>query len=127
MKQSSFRILKISIVIILGVILMIGGSRGNELLPLIVFPLALLILVLAKSRLSERYEDERTYHIARRAAHYAFIIFSIATAITLNVLIALGSKTGNGELSAAGISLSLALLFLLLVYLAAYFLISRKS
>jgi len=127
MKTRSYRILTALVVIILGAILGIGAARGNEMVPIVAFPIALLVLIGAKSKVREVYEDERNYHIARRAAHWAFTVFSITSAIVLNILLALGNRTGTLAFTIAGITLSLALVFLFLAYLVAYFLISRRS
>lgn len=127
MKARSYHILTAIVVIILGAILGIGTVLGNALVPIIAFPITLLILIGAKSRVKEVCEDERNYHIARRAAHWAFTVFSITSAIVLNILIALGNRTGTLAYTVAGITLSLALVFLFLVYIAAYFLISHRS
>lgn len=127
MTKKIYRILTLVVLLFLGSILAFATFRGLYLLPLISFPAAVIVLLLAKRFVRGVYEDERDYYLFRKASSWAFIIFSMVSAVVLNIFLALGEKTGNSHFTVIGVTLSLALCFLMLVYFLAYLILRRKS
>ena len=107
-----------------------GTSTGNILVALLALPSAIIILLILKPFVRGVTEDERSYRLAGNAARWAFSIFAVTGAILSNLLIALGAPKADMTdrfFIVAGTTLSLAVAFIFVVYLAAYIVYSRRS
>ncbi len=114
MTFKQFKVVKLSIVIILSILVAQFVVSGNFIGPIIVVAIASVFLFYSRSRVKEVVADERDYAIGGKAARWAIQIYSW---VTIVVMFTLYAKQDIG--SAFGIiaqTLAYSICFLLIAY-----------
>lgn len=125
MSYRNFKLLRLLVVIILGVLVAWSSAMGNAWIPIPAVLVAVTILLLFRRRVKEITVDERTFSIAYKASRVAFVVFGVGAVALGTTLLALG-KSGQPEFRLIGFTLCYAICALALVYSIAFSYYNRK-
>jgi uncharacterized membrane protein len=125
MSYKTFKLIRLVIIIILGVLVAWAAYQGNAWVPIPAVIGAITIMLLLRRGVKETIVDERVYSVAYHASRLAFIIFSVGAVTAGATFLALG-QSGTPELKPAGFTLCYAVCGLVIVYNMAYIFYNRK-
>jgi len=125
MSYKTFKLLRLVVVVILGVLVTWAAANGNAWIPVPAVIVAIIILLLFRRGVKEVIVDERTYSVAYKASRFAFVVFAVGAVTIGATLLALG-KAGQPELKPVGFTLTYSICALVLIYSIAYSYYNRK-
>jgi uncharacterized membrane protein len=118
MNRKQFTICGILITASTGAVIGWSINEGNAVLPAVAVIAGAVLLYLCKTRVTEVMEDERIHRVGEKAARKTFQVFTITTALTGTVLIALRNKYPQFE--QIGSVLMFCLFTLMVLYMVFY-------
>ncbi len=89
MSYKTFNTIKRIICVAMGIIFAVSIWFGNWLAPIIAIVVAMVIMAVAMMKVKEVINDERTNHIAYKAAQFTFSIATVLLAIAGTILLAI--------------------------------------
>lgn len=126
MNALTYRICRISTAAVVGAAAAVAVIIGNVYILAGAIVLGMVVLLLARRRVTQVIYDERTYSIVYKASRAAMALTGIGMALTGAVLLALHRDDFASAPAQVGFALEYATCALLLVNLAAYIYYSRK-
>jgi uncharacterized membrane protein len=125
MTYKTYRLWKLLVVIIVGVLVGWAVPQGNAYIPIPAAVVAMVVLLVVRRGVKEVVIDERTYSIANRASRAAFQAGVLLMVLAGATLVALGYND-YPELETPGFTLIYSATGLLLIYLIGYAYFGRK-
>jgi len=119
MNRKDFR--RIGAIITMAMVAIIGWSVaiGNVVVPIVAVAVGLALLYFFRSRVTQVIEDERIYKIGEKASYITLRVFTVITALTGALLIAL-SRSGLVDFEQAGLTLAFAACASMVLYIIFY-------
>jgi uncharacterized membrane protein len=103
----------------------IGVTLKIAIIPIIAFPVGLLISFLIRRNKADKIKDERLIHLAEKAARISFYVCVIAQALLGTFLVAYDNS--NGTLYSVGMALNLSGLFLLMLHSGVFLVLTKNQ
>ena len=125
MSYNTFKLIRLIIVIILGVLVAWSAYQGNAWVPVPAVIAAIIILLLFKRSVKEVIVDERVWSVAYKASRLAFIAFSVGAVTTGATLLALG-QADSPDFKPMGFTLCYSVCALVVLYNIAYTFYNRQ-
>lgn len=125
MSFKSFKLFRLVVVVILGILVAWAAANGNAWIPIPAVIAVIMILLLFRRGVKEVTVDERTYSVAYKASRAAFVVFGVGAVTIGATLLALG-KAGQPELKQIGFTLAYSICALVLIYSIAYRYYNKK-
>lgn len=125
MSYRTFKLIRLAICIILGVLVAWAAYQGNAWVPIPAVIAAIAIMLLLRRGVKETIIDERVYSVAYHASRLAFILFAVGAVTVGATFLALG-QSGTPELKPSGFTLCYAVCGLVIIYNIAYIFYNRK-
>jgi len=92
---------------------------GNAIVPIVAVTVGLALLYFFRSRVTQVIEDERIYKIGEKASYITLRVFTVITALTGALLVAL-SRSGLVDFEQAGLTLAFTACASMVLYIIFY-------
>jgi len=125
MRYSTFRFIKLIVVITIAIVVGVAVVAGIAWLPVPIAAAGSGVMLLLRRRVKEVVIDERTYRIADRAGRVAFQIGTILAALAAATLLAL-DRSNIGALGEVGLAMAYMAAGFMMIYYLGYLYYGRK-
>ncbi|MBN1763102.1 MAG: DUF2178 domain-containing protein [Methanomicrobia archaeon] len=126
MNIKQFRLCKMFIGIVIGIVTSWSVAEGEFFVPIAVVAIGLVLMQLCKSRVTEVMEDELIHRLNEKASYMTLRVSLLPMAVLGAVFIAL-SKSGSPVLKEIGLTLAFLVCALLILHLSFYSYYGRKG
>ena len=125
MSYNTYRLIRLVVVIILGVLVAWSAYQGNAWVPIPAVIAAIITLLLFRRGVIEVIVDERVWSVAYKASRLAFIVFGVGAVTIGATLLALG-QADSPDFKPVGFTLCYAVCALVVLYNIAYTFYNRQ-
>jgi len=126
MNKKTFKLIKLSVVIILSIVVGASVNSGNWMIPVVGMVVAMGLLLFTKKRVRGVIADERDYEIAGKASRVAYLVFTLSMTFVGLILYSLG-RTTYPELFVPGSIILYSICFLVVLQSIFFIWYNRKG